>query len=92
MSVLLCIAGRDNEAGQLPDIPVGAYVGYFDAAGRRLVFVQPASGGLAWLYLSEDWSKAFVMRDGLLPREIVLSSPEAAWAMACWRAARLGRQ
>jgi hypothetical protein len=87
MSDLLCIERREQENGGLPSIPPNAYVGFFDAGDRRLVYIQSVAG-LAHIYLSRNWAHPYVLRDGLLPREIVLSSPEAAWAMACWRAAR----
>ena len=84
---LLCLPLRDDERGELPPIPPGAYVGFFDAAARRLVFVFDPAEGFAKLYLSsEGWEKAFLMQDGRFPPGIVLDSAEAAWAIACWKA------
>ena len=89
--ILLMISQRDGESGRMPTIPPGAYVGYFDSAGRRLIFVCDQANKQTHLYFSsEGWNRAFAMRDGRLPGEIVLNSQEAAWAMACWKAAWTG--
>jgi hypothetical protein len=83
---LLCLPLQENERGTLPPIPPGAYIGFFEAAARRLVFVFDPAEGFAKLYLSsEGWDKAFLMREGRFPPEIVLDSAEAAWAVACWK-------
>ena len=84
---LLCLPLREDERGALPPIPPGAYVGFFEAAARRLAFVFDPAEGFAKLYLSSvGWDKAFLMQDGRFPPEIVLDSAEAAWAVACWKA------
>jgi hypothetical protein len=78
-----------HEAGKLPPIPPHAYVGFFDALARRLVFVFDHETGQACLYVStEGWDGAFVMQPGRLPGGIILDSPEAAWAVACWKIVR----
>lgn len=85
---LLCLPLQEAERGALPPIPLGAYVGFFEAAVRRLVFVFDPAEGFAKLYLSsESWERPFFMRDGRFPPEIVLDSAESAWALACWKAA-----
>ena len=79
-----------HEAGKLPDIPPQAYVGFFDALTRRLVFVFDHETGQACLYVSTTgWDRAFAMLPGRLPDEIILDSPEAAWAVACWKIVRV---
>jgi len=84
---LLCLPLREDERGALPPIPPGAYIGFFEAAARRLVFVFDPAEGFAKLYLSSvGWERAFLMQDGRFPPEIVLDSAEAAWAVACWKA------
>jgi hypothetical protein len=66
-----------HEAGKLPSIPAQAYVGFFDALTRRLVFVFDHETGQACLYVStEGWNRAFVMQPGRLPGGIILNSPE----------------
>lgn len=78
-----------HETGKLPAIPPQAYVGFFDALTRRLVFVFDHKTGQACLYVSTTgWDRAFVMLPGRLPDEIILDSPEAAWAVACWKIVR----
>jgi hypothetical protein len=94
MQFLLCIPAKDEERGGLPSfIPPGAYVGYFDASARRLVFLFEPATAQAHLYISsEGWDKAFAMQEGHLPKEIVLDSHEAAWAVACWKAVQAQRR
>lgn len=79
-----------HEAGKLPDIPPQTYVGFFDALTRRLVFVFDYETGQACLYVSTTgWDRAFAMLLGRLPDEIILDSPEASWAVACWKIVRV---
>ena len=76
---LLCLPLREDERGALPPIPPGAYVGFFEAAARRQVFVFDPAEGFANLYLSsEGWERAFLMREGRFPSEIVLDILPAA--------------
>jgi hypothetical protein len=78
-----------HEAGKLPAIPPQAYVGFFNALTRRLVFVYDPETDQACLYVSmAGWERAFVMQPGRLSGEIILDSPEAAWAVACWKIIR----
>jgi hypothetical protein len=84
---LLCFPLQEAERGRLPPIPLGAYVGFFEAPTRRPVFVFDPAEGFANLYLSSaGWDKAFLMLSSRFPPEIVIDSAEAAWAIACWKA------
>ncbi|HAE58911.1 MAG TPA: hypothetical protein DCG54_05225 [Anaerolineae bacterium] len=86
MNSLISFPLRANELGKLPLIPTKAYIGFFDASARRLVFVFDPTVGKTCLYVSTPgWNRALVIRDGLLPREIVFSSPLPGWRMACWK-------
>lgn len=87
MQLLLSSPPTDEERGNLPIIPPGAYVAFCEGSSRRLVFLFDPATLQAYLYNSCDgWDRAYVMKDGALPGDIILDNSEAAWAMACWKA------
>lgn len=89
MNALVSFPLLTHEAGKLPAIPLQAYVGFFDALTRRLVFVFDPETDRACLYVStEGWNRAFIMPPGRLPREIILDSPETGRVVACWKIVR----
>jgi hypothetical protein len=85
---LLVIPNLHPAQGEAPILLEDAYIGYYDAGLRQLVFVFDAEKQLGFLYLSSaGWKNFFIMQDARLPQEILLSGSEAGWALACWRAA-----
>jgi hypothetical protein len=91
VKLLLIIPNLHPERGEAPVVPEGAYVGYYNAGTRQLLFVFDAQKRVGLLYLSSaGWGRHFEIVDGRLPEDILLNGSEAGWALACWRAA-IGR-
>lgn len=73
-----------------PVVAPGAYAGWYDSGARQWVFLWNNRAGVGELDVSTtEWTRRYPMEDGRLPADIVLDSNKTAWALACWRAARL---